>query len=239
MIFAYGEERRSRRIARAICLARAQKPIATTLELAALIEKTIGRKPGGIHPATRSFQALRIAVNREMDELVKGLFAAERLLDQGGRLAVVSFHSLEDRIVKRFFDDGKSATRVSRHMPRGQEVISRWLNVSRALKPEIEEINANPRARSAVLRFGRRSGEAAQTAAEAMKMTAEDLSKLGIVDELVPEPVGGAHRHPEETIRDMGDCLEKMLQDLLCLGRDELVTQRREKFLEMGRKGLT
>ncbi|VAW18815.1 16S rRNA (cytosine(1402)-N(4))-methyltransferase [hydrothermal vent metagenome] len=173
LLFAYGEERRSRRIAKAICLARAQKPIETTLELARLIEKTIGRKPGANHPATRSFQALRIAVNREMDELVKGLFAAERLLKEGGVLAVVSFHSLEDRIVKRFFDDGKSATRVSRHMPRGQEVVGRWGDVSRAQKPDSEEIADNPRARSAVLRFGRRSGQ------EARKTSYEGLGVPG------------------------------------------------------------
>ncbi len=162
LIFAYGEERRSRRIARAICLARAEKPLKTTLELAALVEKSIGRKPGANHPATRVFQALRIAVNREMDELVAALFAAESLLKEGGRLVVVSFHSLEDRIVKRFFDADKSAMRVSRHMPQGQEVLSRWLNVSRAIKPGASEIEANPRSRSAVLRFGQRSAEPAR-----------------------------------------------------------------------------
>jgi len=162
LIFAYGEERRSRRIAKAICLARTQKPIETTLELAALVEKAIGRKPGAIHPATRSFQALRIAVNREMDELVEGLFAAERLLKEGGRLAVVSFHSLEDRIVKRFFDARKSAATVSRHLPRGEEAPSRWIHVSKAIKPSKQEIDRNPRSRSATLRFGRRSAEPAR-----------------------------------------------------------------------------
>ena len=159
LIFAYGEERRSRRIAKAIVMARAEKPIETTLELAAIVEKAIGRKPGAIHPATRSFQALRIAVNREMDELVAGLFAAERLLSEGGRLAVVSFHSLEDRIVKRFFAASKSAAQVSRHMPRGEEIASRWADVSKAIKPGGEEIALNPRSRSAVLRFARRSDQ--------------------------------------------------------------------------------
>ena len=93
------------------------QPIATTTELARLIEKTIGRKPGDAHPATRSFQALRIAVNDEFGQLVEGLFAAERLLAEGGRLAVVTFHSLEDRIVKRFFDPEKGGPTQSRHLP--------------------------------------------------------------------------------------------------------------------------
>ncbi len=162
LIFAYGEERRSRRIAKAICLARAKKPIETTLELAAIIEKAIGRKPGANHPATRSFQALRIAVNREMDELVEGLFAAERLLTAGGRLVVVSFHSLEDRIVKRFFDAKKAAGSVSRHLPKGDEAPARWDGVCRAKKPSSAEIALNPRSRSAVLRVGRRTAELAR-----------------------------------------------------------------------------
>src|SRR6476619_3249027 len=102
LLFAYGEERKSRRIAHSIVAARATAPIETTAELARLIEKSIGRKPGDAHPATRSFQALRIAVNDEFGQLVEGLFASERLLTDGGRLAVVTFHSLEDRIVKRF-----------------------------------------------------------------------------------------------------------------------------------------
>jgi len=162
LIFAYGEERRSRRISKAICLARSKKPIATTLELAAIIEKAIGRKPGANHPATRSFQALRIAVNREMDELVEGLFAAERLLTSGGRLVVVSFHSLEDRIVKRFFDANKAAGAVSRHLPKGDEAPARWDRVCRAKKPSSAEIALNPRSRSAVLRVGRRTAELAR-----------------------------------------------------------------------------
>jgi len=162
LIFAYGEERRSRRISTAICLARTKKPIETTLELAAIIEKAVGRKPGAIHPATRSFQALRIAVNREMDELVEGLFAAERLLTAGGRLVVVSFHSLEDRIVKRFFDAKKAAGSVSRHLPKGDEAPARWDGVCRAKKPSDSEIALNPRARSAVLRVGRRTAELAR-----------------------------------------------------------------------------
>ncbi len=102
LLYAYGEERKSRRIARRLVAARALGPITSTAGLARLIEEAIGRKPGEAHPATRSFQALRIAVNGELDELVGGLFAAERLLPETGRLAVVTFHSLEDRIVKHF-----------------------------------------------------------------------------------------------------------------------------------------
>ncbi|RYE88028.1 MAG: 16S rRNA (cytosine(1402)-N(4))-methyltransferase RsmH, partial [Hyphomicrobiales bacterium] len=117
LLFAYGEERKSRRIAHAVVAARGIEPITTTTQLARLIEKTIGRKPGDNHPATRSFQALRIAVNAEFDQLVEGLFASERLLDEGGRLAVVTFHSLEDRIAKRFFEPEKGGPAQSRHLP--------------------------------------------------------------------------------------------------------------------------
>jgi len=156
LLFAYGEERKSRRIAHAIVAARASAPIATTLELARLIEKAIGRKPGDSHPATRSFQALRIAVNAEFDQLVEGLFAAERLLGAEGRLAVVTFHSLEDRIVKRFFEPEKGGPAASRHLPQLEQEQSRW-SVAKARKPGSSETERNPRARSAILRAGRRS----------------------------------------------------------------------------------
>ena len=112
LIFAFGEERASRRIAKAIVEMRKDTPITDTLALAQLIEKTVGRKPGAPHPATRTFQGLRIAVNGEFDQLVAALFAAERILPEGGRLAVVTFHSLEDRIVKRFFDQTKTAPAI-------------------------------------------------------------------------------------------------------------------------------
>jgi 16S rRNA (cytosine1402-N4)-methyltransferase len=157
LLFAYGEERKSRRIAHSIVAARAQQPIATTTELARLIEKTIGRKPGDLHPATRSFQALRIAVNDEFGQLVEGLFASERLLGDGGRLAVVTFHSLEDRIVKRFFDPEKGAPMQSRHLPQATTEDRRWVEVAKAVKPSTAEMHRNPRARSAMLRSGRRS----------------------------------------------------------------------------------
>jgi 16S rRNA (cytosine1402-N4)-methyltransferase len=169
LLFAYGEERKSRRIAQAILAARAEAPITTTGALAQLIEATIGRRPGEMHPATRSFQALRIAVNGELDELVEGLFAAERLLDEGGRLAVVSFHSLEDRIVKRFMDADKTAPARSRHMPSVAEQATRWAPVRRPVRAGREETEANPRARSATLR------SAIRTAMPARRVSPEGL----------------------------------------------------------------
>ena len=162
LLYAYGEERKSRRIAQFIVAARQTAPIETTLELARIIEKAIGRKPGDAHPATRSFQALRIAVNGEFDQLVEGLFAAERLLREGGRLAVVSFHSLEDRIVKRFFDPDKGGPAASRHLPQVEAVPRRWQRAGKAVKSGPAELARNPRARSAVLRSGIRTGEAAR-----------------------------------------------------------------------------
>lgn len=162
LLFAYGEERKSRRIAHSIVAARAEKPIATTSELARLIEKAIGRKPGDMHPATKSFQALRIAVNDEFGQLVEGLFAAERLLHDGGRLAVVTFHSLEDRIVKRFFDPEKAGPTQSRHLPQAVAEAPRWIEIAKPRKPLAAELARNPRARSAILRSARRSDASAR-----------------------------------------------------------------------------
>jgi 16S rRNA (cytosine1402-N4)-methyltransferase len=161
LLFAYGEERKSRRIAHSIVAARAARPIATTAELARLIEKAIGRKPGDAHPATRSFQALRIAVNDELGQLVEGLFAGERLLTEGGRLAIVTFHSLEDRIVKRFFEPEKGGPAQSRHLPQAVREPARW-SVRKPAKPSAAELARNPRARSAILRSGVRSAAAAR-----------------------------------------------------------------------------
>ena len=158
LLYAFGEERKSRRIARTIVAARAAEPVTTTTQLARLVEKAIGRKPGDAHPATRSFQALRIAVNTEFDELVEGLFAAERVLPAGGRLAVVTFHSLEDRIVKRFLDPEKGGPVQSRHLPRTAVADRRWIDVAKPVKPHADEVARNPRARSAILRSARRSG---------------------------------------------------------------------------------
>ena len=114
MLYHYGEERASRRIARAIVAERAKAPITTTAALAQIVARANPGKPQDIHPATRTFQALRIAVNEELDELVRALEAAERLLRPGGRLAVVTFHSLEDRIVKHFFAGRSGAAATSR-----------------------------------------------------------------------------------------------------------------------------
>ena len=162
LLFAFGEERKSRRIAHSIVVARSAAPITTTTELARLIEKSIGRKPGDAHPATRSFQALRIAVNGEFEQLVEGLFASERLLGEGGRLAVVTFHSLEDRIVKRFFDPLKGGPAQSRHLPQTQEEPLRWSRSSKAIKASAAELGRNPRSRSATLRSGVRTAAMAR-----------------------------------------------------------------------------
>ena len=149
LIFGFGEERQARRIAEAIVAARAEKPIETTAALAGLIEKVLGRKKGESHPATRTFQALRIAVNAELDELVDALFGAEQILSEGGRLAVVSFHSLEDRIVKRFFAPAQTG---SRHLPTTGADAPRWQPVAKPVRAGAAELQANPRARSATLR---------------------------------------------------------------------------------------
>lgn len=162
LLYAFGEERKSRRIAQFIVAAREISPIRSTTELARIIEKSIGRKPGDAHPATRSFQALRIAVNGELDQLVEALFAAERLLQPGGRLAVVSFHSLEDRIVKRFFAPEKAEPTQSRHLPRLEREALRWERVGKAVKASGAETARNPRSRSATLRAATRSAEPAR-----------------------------------------------------------------------------
>ncbi|MGB7288210.1 MAG: 16S rRNA (cytosine(1402)-N(4))-methyltransferase RsmH [Salaquimonas sp.] len=159
-----GEERHAPRISRAIVEKREAMPFTTTLQLANLIEKTIGRKPGDkIHPATRSFQGLRIFVNRELEELAKALFAAERVLKPGGRLVVVTFHSLEDRIVKRFFADRAGKSGGSRHLPQmavSEAVFSQ--EKRSAILASKEECEVNPRARSAKLRAGIRTDAPAQ-----------------------------------------------------------------------------
>jgi 16S rRNA (cytosine1402-N4)-methyltransferase len=162
LLYAFGEERRSRRIAQFIVAARADAPIETTLALARVIEKAVGRKPGEMHPATRAFQALRIAVNGEFDQLVEGLFAAERLLGEDGRLAVVTFHSLEDRIVKRFFSPEKGGPAQSRHLPQVVREEPRWIDVAKAAKPGPAELQRNPRARSSTLRGAKRSAAPAR-----------------------------------------------------------------------------
>ncbi|MBN9887427.1 16S rRNA (cytosine(1402)-N(4))-methyltransferase RsmH [Salipiger abyssi] len=161
VLYTYGEERASRRIARAIVKARAEEPIETTARLSSIVEACLPRpKPGQSHPATRSFQALRIAVNDEYGALWRGLMAAERALKPGGWLCVVTFHSVEDRMVKRFFQarSGRLGS-VSRHAPLTETEEPRFELVTRkAVGPDEVELQANPRARSARLRIGRRTG---------------------------------------------------------------------------------
>ena len=160
ILYQYGEERASRRIARAIVAARRGKPFETTLELAAVVERQLPRpKPGQPHAATRAFQALRIAVNDELGELVRGLAAAEAALAPGGALAVVTFHSLEDRIVKRFLQlRSGAAPRESRHATAAAPEAPRFTLVTRkAVVADESVLAANPRARSAKLRVARRT----------------------------------------------------------------------------------
>jgi 16S rRNA (cytosine1402-N4)-methyltransferase len=157
----FGEERAARRIARAIVTARRSAPVTRTGELAALCRGILGPRPGeGIDPATRTFQALRIAVNDELGELERGLSAAERVLRPGGRLVVVAFHSLEDRRVKTFLKmRSGETTRPSRHRPAATPAPppSFRLITRRALKASEEEVRRNPRARSARLRAAERT----------------------------------------------------------------------------------
>ena len=160
ILFHYGEERASRRIARAILRARAEAPITTTLALTAIIESCLPRpKPGQSHPATRSFQALRIAVNAEYEELYQGLMAAERALKPRGHLAVVSFHSVEDRMVKRFFQArAGQAGRANRYAPEVQAAAPQFILKSRkSIAADELELAENPRARSARLRVAVRT----------------------------------------------------------------------------------
>jgi 16S rRNA (cytosine1402-N4)-methyltransferase len=152
VLYLYGEERQSRRVARAIVAAR---PLTTTGQLAGVVRKALGHRAGAPKdPATRSFQAIRIHVNGELDELDAGLSGAETLLKQGGRLAVVTFHSLEDRKVKRFLRDASGdGTPTSRHLPQvAAAAAPTFTRVSKAVRPGQAELDANPRSRSATLR---------------------------------------------------------------------------------------
>ena len=170
IFFVYGEERQARRIAAALVRRREAEPFTRTLDLAESVEKAVGGRRGApIHPATRVFQALRIAVNQELSELEAGLDAAERALKSGGRLAVVTFHSLEDRIVKAFFIERAGKTPAgSRHLPpqAAGPAPTFELLFKGAQAPGPAELAANPRARSAKLRAGVR------TAAPAMRRAA-------------------------------------------------------------------
>lgn len=156
ILYHYGEERAARRIARAIIAAR---PMARTADLVAVVERCLPRaKPGQSHPATRAFQAVRIWVNDEFGQLIEGLEAAERVLMPGGWLAVVSFHSLEDRVVKRFLQARSGAEgQGNRYAPARAAVVPAFEAVSKAIGPDAIELAANPRARSAKLRLARRT----------------------------------------------------------------------------------
>jgi len=185
IIAVYGEEKRARAVAKAIVKARDEAELHRTLELANLVERVLGRNPARdkIHPATRTFQALRIFVNDELGELARGLSGAEELLAEGGRLACVAFHSLEDRIVKRFLTTrmGREA-RPNRFMPDTETIAPSFLEVSfKPRKASYAEIDVNPRSRSAKLRAGER------TSAPAIPL---DLAALGIAR--MPSLVGAA-----------------------------------------------
>lgn len=160
IIYAYGEDHASRRIARFIANARKAAPIMTTAALAEIVQRAIPGKPGDIHPATRTFQALRIAVNDELGELVRALSGAEEILAPGGALAVVSFHSLEDRIVKQFFalrsGRGEARSRLLPGEP-APPAPTFALATRHAVAPTKEETTVNPRARSAKLRVALRT----------------------------------------------------------------------------------
>ncbi|WP_375254885.1 16S rRNA (cytosine(1402)-N(4))-methyltransferase RsmH [Yoonia sp.] len=162
IIYLYGEERASRRIAKAIVAAR---PLTTTGQLAKVVESCLPRaKPGQSHPATRTFQALRIAVNNEYGELADGLMAAERALKPGGKLAVVTFHSVEDRMVKRFLQarSGNIAN-ANRYAPETAQVTPAFkIGKRKAIGPDAQELSENPRSRSAKLRVAVRTDAPAQ-----------------------------------------------------------------------------
>jgi 16S rRNA (cytosine1402-N4)-methyltransferase len=170
IIFLLGEERHSRAVARAIVKARNAAPVTSTAALAGIVASVVRTRPGDIHPATRTFQALRIFVNDELGELVAALAAAERILRSGGRLVVISFHSLEDRIVKTFLTSRAAAGGGSRHAPEVKHAAPSFqVLTKRVVTADAGEIAANPRARSAKLRAGERTAAPAQ---------ADDLSSL-------------------------------------------------------------
>lgn len=156
----YGEERFAWRIARAIVAARSEKPLETTGELAALVAKAVpGREPGK-DPATRSFQAIRMLINQELDELGTLLDQAETMLAPGGRLAIISFHSLEDRMVKRFMRQGAMGHQIHPDLPipKAHLPAAPWRLIGKAVRASHQELADNPRARSAVLRVAERMG---------------------------------------------------------------------------------
>ena len=169
IIFNLGEERHSRAVARAIVAARRDRPIITTGALADIVGRVVHARQGDIHPATRTFQALRLFVNEELHELDEGLAAAERILKPGGRLVVVSFHSLEDRIVKTFLAARSGSGGGSRHLPeRVPRAATFRVLTRRPVTPDAAEIHENPRARSAKLRAAERTDAPARSDLRAM-----------------------------------------------------------------------
>ena len=165
IIATLGEEHHARAVARAIVKARGERAIETTAALAEIVARVVRARPGAIHPATRTFQALRIFVNDELAELARGLVAAERVLKPSGRLVVVAFHSLEDRIVKTFLAQRSRPPAASRHRPEvAAAPVTFRLLTRRAQTPDAAEVAANPRARSAKLRAAERTDAAPRPA---------------------------------------------------------------------------
>ncbi|MEO1249722.1 MAG: 16S rRNA (cytosine(1402)-N(4))-methyltransferase RsmH, partial [Pseudomonadota bacterium] len=165
VIREFGEERHHRRVAKSIIEARKESPIETTERLAKIVRPAVGRSADGLDPATRTFQAIRIKINDETGEIARGLAAAERILRPGGRLAVISFHSLEDRLVKQFLHRRSTASSPSRHapVPTGEQAnLTFTLPRRRSLTPSADETRRNPRARSARLRAAVRTDAPAQ-----------------------------------------------------------------------------
>jgi len=158
VFWEFGEERYARRIARSIVMARQEQQLETTGQLARLIENATGRREKNKHPATRCFQAIRIYINDELAQLAKGLEVAIGLLRPGGRLAVISFHSLEDRLVKRTIRESARPGQVRRNIPQHPDLKPVLKPLGSAIKPSASELSVNPRARSAVLRIAEKLG---------------------------------------------------------------------------------
>ena len=169
IIAALGEERHARAVARAIAAGRHAAPIRTTRALATIVERVVRARPGAIHPATRTFQGLRMFVNEELPELAAALSAAEQVLKPGGRLVVVAFHSLEDRIVKSFLAGRSRRGGGSRHLPESAAPAATFrVLTKRPIVPDEAEVRANARARSAKLRAAERTDAPALTATAAL-----------------------------------------------------------------------
>lgn len=180
IVFNFGEERFARRVAKAIVDARMEKPITRTGQLATIIRAVVPFAKDGLDPATRSFQALRIYVNQELDELSNGLTAAEKLLKKGGLLVVVSFHSIEDRIVKNFMRERSAGKfNVSRHMPMPVNESKPGLRVltAKPVGPSIDEARSNPRAASARLRVAEKITDTTHTESQ------KQMTRAGIICE--------------------------------------------------------